>query len=198
MVDCVHQSVCRAAERPLSDPPPIFHSCLRPPNFHPLPQIPRIITLYGAVSGWLETGVTVEVVGWWLKVIGVAKPGAWLLAISDDEELHLVANLVTRLPFGVNVIAGVSDVTTVPELQARAQELTLGAKQLSTLPAINWGQALPSHYHPPTHRLRCFRNHPLHQTYSHHLFTPVLLPPPMLASQLTTLPSLSGSRLFIP
>ena len=85
-----------------------------------------------------------EVVGWWLKVIGVAKPGAWLMAISDDEELHLVANLVTRLPFGVNVIASVSDVTTVAELEARAQELTLGAKQLSTLPAINWGQALPS------------------------------------------------------
>ena len=91
-----------------------------------------------------------EVVGRWLKVISVATRGARLLAISDDEELHLVANLVTRLPFGVNVIAGVFDVTTVAEREARAKELTLGAKQLSTLPAINWREALPSQYHSPT------------------------------------------------
>ena len=116
---------------------PAFH-------FHCLPQISQIVTLYGGASGGLETGVTVEIVGWWLKIIGVVKPRAWLLAISDDKELHLVANLVTRMPFGVNHIAGVSDVTIVGELEARAQELTLGAKQLSTLPAINWGQALPS------------------------------------------------------
>ena len=110
----------RLARQPKAPLRPSSHLSFLPSasDFHRLPQIPRIITLYGAVSGWLETGIIVEVVGWWLKVIGVAKPGAWLLAISNDEELHLVANLVTRMPFGVNAIASVSNVTTVAELGA--------------------------------------------------------------------------------
>ena len=45
-------------------------------------------------------GLTVEVVGWWLHTISIDKPGAWLLVVSDDDELSLVSNLVTRLPLG--------------------------------------------------------------------------------------------------
>ena len=71
--------------------------------------------------------------------------------MSDDDELSLVSNLVTRLPLGVNIIAGVPEATTVCEVLPRAREVMAAAKELSTLPGINFRQAPTPILHEPTH-----------------------------------------------
>ena len=66
-----------------------WHSCLywqpllppdaffAPSSFtFPPPQLPRVISLQGNVTEWMGSGLTVEVVGWWLHTIGIDKPGA--------------------------------------------------------------------------------------------------------------------------
>ena len=65
----------------------------------PPPQLPRVISLRGNVTEWMGSGLTVEM-GWWLHTIGIDKAGAWPLIVSDNDELSLVSNLVTRLPLG--------------------------------------------------------------------------------------------------
>ena len=120
----------------------------------PPPQLPRVISLQGNITKWMGSGLKVEVVGWWLHTIGVNKPGAWLLVVSDNDELSLVSNLVTRLPLGVNIIAGVPKATSVSDVLPRAREVMAAAKELSTLPGINFSQASTPILHAPAHPIR--------------------------------------------
>ena len=120
----------------------------------PPPQLPRVISLRGNVTEWMGSGLTVEVVGWWLHTMGIDKPGAWLLVVTDDDELSLVSNLVTRLPVGVNIIAGVPKATTVCEVLPPARQVMAAAKELSTLPGINFSQAPTTILPEPTHLIQ--------------------------------------------
>ena len=120
----------------------------------PPPQQPRVISLQGNVTEWMGSGLTVEVVGWWLHTMGIDKPGAWLLVVSDDDELSLVSNLVTRVPLGVNIIAGVPGATSVSGVLPRAREVMAAAKELSNLPGINSSQAPTPILHEPTHPIK--------------------------------------------
>ena len=109
-----------------------------------VPQIPGALT---TSSSKYVNVIPLEVAGWVLRHQRIEKEVPWILCLSHDPAATLAANLLSRLPTNVNLVAGFAHVKeggdSIAVLERAASEVVVPlARTLDTLVPVAWGRLL--------------------------------------------------------